>query len=79
MSDFGTVVPSQVPTNIAAFVWNDGIFEGGFFSFLIIWKLLYLLWSLLRGEIISVYVISRFRKREFTITIHKMQSHKPSV
>lgn len=53
--NFGTVVPSQVPTNIAAFVWKDGIFEGGFlFSFLIIWKLLYLLWSLVRGEIISV-------------------------
>lgn len=31
MSDFGTVVPSQVPTNIAAFVWKDAIFEGGFF------------------------------------------------
>lgn len=54
VSDFGTVVPSQVPTNIAAFVWKGAIFEGGLFSFLITWKLLYLLWSLLRGEIISV-------------------------
>lgn len=41
-SNFDAEVSSQVSTNFVAFVWKDGIFEGGFF-FLIILKLLYLL------------------------------------
>jgi hypothetical protein len=55
VSDFDAMVSSQVPNNFTVFAWKDGIFEGGFsFFFLLIWKILHLLWSWTRGEVISV-------------------------